>query len=404
MGNDCSSLSDDANPCKISACVNSITSLAANSVSPTETFVVTMKRNTHYRNHPVKRAFMKIWQTGHTAQEEGLRFEMAVYRDVIKPLIDDGTCPFFVRFIAGSESCSYRQLIRLAELNFVRPTDERRLKKYNLAVEKRVLRNLFFVARNIRFRPSLSEPIPFKPDKAKDKAREFARSAISDPEFFDRQRNEFKNAKFSFLITELVTPFKTLANLADFRPKTEDVVAALFQLTYAIFIMASVKMNHGDLHMGNVLIQEMPQVIEITFADGTNVKFYSRLFVQIYDFDRAYVESLGPNPLLRKFPGILSKNEFIENKDLIYVYKQLYEYYDNAKMRALILSTVSSTPKARQAFIDLGPYFLTSPDSEVFVKAPFFDQFHSTRTAMNKIGHFLPEVKKEPDLILTCAF
>ena len=404
MGNDCSSLSGNASPCKISACVSYITSLPANSASPTETFIVTMKRNTHYKSYPVEKAFMKIWQNGKSLQNMGLSMEMRIYRDVVKTFIDDNTCPFFVRYLAGSEDCSFEDLCRLAELNFIKPSGENDLRKFRVSVQKRLLRNLFFLDRNLQFRPALSEPIPFTPDEKKEEQRSYAKEFISQPNFFLSQRREVKERKYSFLITELVTPFKTLSNLSDFKLNMNEMLAIFLQITYTIFVMASVKMNHGDLHLGNVLLKEYPQVIQIVFHNKTTVTFFSKINTQIYDFDRSSVQSLGPNPLLKTYPGPLSTNEFIENKDLIYVFNQIYSYYSNEKIRNLIISLLCTTQESIDAFKLLGPHFRVQEGSLKFVKRDFFDMYKSPRVVLNKLMDLIDESDKEPDLVLTCGF
>ena len=57
-------------------------------------------------------------------------------------------------------------------------------------------------------------------------------------------------------------------------------------------------MNHNDLHSGNILIEVLEDPIEIEMKEF-DIRFQTRFIPKIFDFDHAYVEELGPNPLLK---------------------------------------------------------------------------------------------------------
>ena len=81
-------------------------------------------------------------------------------------------------------------------------------------------------------------------------------------------------------------------------PTKFDVPSILIQCLYAILVMETLHMNHNDLHSGNILIEVLEDPIEIEMKEF-DIRFQTRFIPKIFDFDHAYVEELGPNPLLK---------------------------------------------------------------------------------------------------------
>jgi hypothetical protein len=73
----------------------------------------------------------------------------------------------------------------------------------------------------------------------------------------------------------------------------------MFQFFYALYVMHVHKIVHNDNHMGNVLIQTLPEEITLDFTIGPlNVKFSTKYIVKFFDWDRAYCEALGKNEIM----------------------------------------------------------------------------------------------------------
>ena len=127
MGSSCSNLSELNNACYISNCTESVRGLSSNSASPSDTWVLRLKQGVHYESERITSAFMKFWVSPETAALlsnapllagattqlnalRGLDYELRVYRDVIRPLVDADICPHFIRYLGSGWKCRLSNL------------------------------------------------------------------------------------------------------------------------------------------------------------------------------------------------------------------------------------------------------------------------------------------------------
>jgi hypothetical protein len=93
--------------------VTDIKGLATNSASPTDTWIVTYQQ----KNGKLEKLFWKMFVTSDYLSNSdsiaSLKYEIFVYRDIVKPLIKNNVCPFFVRYIHHFENVTYKELVDL---------------------------------------------------------------------------------------------------------------------------------------------------------------------------------------------------------------------------------------------------------------------------------------------------
>ena len=108
----------DTDVCKLSPYVKQVKGFNANSASPTDTWVVYFKDNVYYENtdkteEPLKNAFIKLFiSTDFNSYPEtkALEYEIKIYRDIIRPLIDYNVCKNFVKYLGSGLNCTYYDL------------------------------------------------------------------------------------------------------------------------------------------------------------------------------------------------------------------------------------------------------------------------------------------------------
>jgi len=76
----------------------------------------------------------------------------------------------------------------------------------------------------------------------------------------------------------------------------EHYMPVLFQLLYCLCVLDKHKIMHNDLHPKNVLISTLNKKVKMVFRLGEKIyKIVTKYIVYIFDWDRAYIESLGEN-------------------------------------------------------------------------------------------------------------
>ena len=150
-----------------------------------------------------------------------------------------------------------------------------------------------------------------------------------------------------------------------------DFYSIIFQLFYCLYVMDAYKIQHSDLHFGNIFVQTLPSSINMKFNINGKVKYLqTEYIVKIYDFDRAVVDSLGPNPRIYRDHAYGSTDTFTNGYDLASVLCGL-GHYDNDFI-TLLLNSISgglgdiskdiaykSRPSAKTDYIELDPDLLS---------------------------------------------
>jgi len=322
--------------CALGTCISAIQGLASDSASPSDTWLLTFVPESRYENQPIRRAFLKIWidssslkpkdlarvQAFQAKRRRGLKttlamldYELQVSGEVVRSLVDGGICPNFVRYLGGGRGCSVDQVLRL--LGSVPNAEER------------LARSVWYMLLLQRKRPAIDQEQETHRRSGEEmdggeggggKQRKRRRllgsedpwEALPAAELFGPLR---KHLRFNLLVNEALPPSSTsLRSWMRSQPPQWSLEAkrilcqVMAQGFLAIFAMESAKMNHRDLHAGNLqlLFQSRPGRGEEGegleegalkyMLFGTSFQFVPSVFVLLYDFDWAIVDRLGPNP------------------------------------------------------------------------------------------------------------
>ena len=301
-----------ADACELYQCTESIIGKSSDSTSPSDTWFLNFKPGTTYDGEPLHTAFMKWWinpDTVHGASERRLRFsrgldyETRVQRDIIEPL--RAVCPHFTRFLAAGKGCSFADIRRIM-------TAGRDDFAFVTAVERHIIRNLVYMRINAIHRPSVTETGKLPP-------------MIGD-EILNEVRNDFYYPwTYNVMINEKHPPCSHGCTFKVFMDKMggdyPDVVwLVIYQVLVACYAMSLSGVTHNDLHFGNVVVEDLGQAEVFVYEiNGETCFFRSRYMARVFDYDRAYVERFGDNPLLvgPMSDTLNQRNEFVPNKDFV---------------------------------------------------------------------------------------
>lgn len=145
--------------------------------------------------------------------------------------------------------------------------------------------------------------------------------------FFNNQKNTMDSCRYSILITEATKPnTMTFKEYIDNVFSTnivyhiQDFMTIYFQLCIACYALSLTKTNHNDLHTGNVFVTRLakPDVIDM-YVNDKKYSFVTSYIVTLYDFDRAFVQRFGKNPMLDFTCFAGQCNRFNEKLDIFKV-------------------------------------------------------------------------------------
>lgn len=311
MGNKCSDLKQDSDACDLYKCISKIKGLNSNSASVSDTMFLTFKDGSNYEGIPLRKGFLKYWLF-RTEQDKiknkyeiGLDYELGIYRDIIRPLVDYNICPNFIRYIASGKECDIDSVLNIVKTTI---SDENTA---DMVVE----RNIHYLLNNEPDRPSISDPyetwVPYQKIRMKN----------------------YKNVKVNFLVTETIQTGSM--DLFDFVENGYDVgelLQCMFQVAAGCYAMSLAKMTHNDMHLGNILLQKIPKTTVTYIINNIVHTFETTIKVKIFDFDRSYADSMGKNSFLKYFSlteqGL--NNNYSDNKDIIKFLGLLLEHMDNS--------------------------------------------------------------------------
>jgi hypothetical protein len=304
-------LNADINICNMGECVAKLEGRESNSASPSDIWRLTLKPGVvGYKGLPIPCAWLKVFVSNprpDMRKTDGLQYELRVYRDVVRRLVESRVCPNFVRYLASAEKCSFADMLRLVETNGVSPKQFRRSLYYMTCPYKRGKRPV---------RPPIN-------DEVTRKERADIKRWKIDPE----------KLKFGMLLTQdrrVVTLHEWLKNDVSI----QDYACMMFQITAALRAMELSQFVHNDLHLNNILVELHDTVTNVNYVmDGEHFGLCCTFRILIFDFDRAYVKQLGPNTLVDRhecYPA-----GFVSGRDLSSVLSLLFKR-STQEQRALL--------------------------------------------------------------------
>lgn len=353
----CNQLNEFGNACEMHNCIEKVVGLKSNSASPTDTWILSFKDDTKYEDTPINKGFLKFFIDPGTLPDDyarlhtlkGLIYEIRVYKDVIRPLVDLKICPNFIRYLGSATSCSYDSMIKILENNTY-------LGNTPMLKQKDALEQSFQDNFNHMYMV------------------QSGRNSINTDLLPDSQSNvEAKNYKYSLLVNETIKPDTfTLGDLLVMIAKSGKKLergewCAIFQVIIACYAMSLSKMGHNDLHPGNIYIE--PYSSRINYILGSRMNVYSikcGVIAKIYDFDRSYSNRLGNNPLLEPQYGLRrysQSNQFIPNRDMVKIFGYIYNVVgDEDKLKIIgIVSKIEGIDLLKNVYSSGN--FLRNPDN-----------------------------------------
>ena len=324
-----------SNGCDLPLIVKNVNGLKSNSASPSDIWIIDAHDNVYYEGQNVKKIFMKYFidpdaliinagqyvdgnQTTIIEAVTGLLYELYVYRDIIRPLIDNNICDNFVKFLGAGTVCDYSSLAN--SLNI-------------LNKDEKLQRNITYMANLIPKRPSINSSILQYP--------------IPRSDYFDV---DAKDLKYMFILNEVIKP--GTITLYEYLHKNSYIFPLdyMFQFVFACYSMFLAGLAHNDLHAGNVYVEQRdsPEVVTYVFGDNDeSVTFETKIKIKIFDFDRSYSKGLGDNPFLTNLCGMSGAcNKVVKIKDLWKIFHGIY--IKNPSERMFILNLFQFSDKTQK--------------------------------------------------------
>lgn len=303
--------------CYLPIVTNKVNGLSSNSSSPTDTWVIDTKQGVYYDNERVNKIFLKYFidpyslppqlqnnQMALYKDIQGLRYEVSMYRDVIRPLIDYKISPHFVKYYGSGYSCNKSNMINtLIEGGFSQEDAKNGLKN-----------NTLYIGNRWKERPAIQK------NAKKDPVW------FTDPEIFYNKKSDI-DVNYTLLMNEVIPQNAITYSDLFMNNSNTDLFRFLYPVFYSCYCMCLSKANHNDLHFGNIYVipRASSKVIRYDVEDFDPVYIKSSYDIKIYDFDRSYCEKLGMNigntNKYKEETG--SRNTFVPVKDF---YKVLMMY------------------------------------------------------------------------------
>ena len=119
---------DKVNICKISKYIVNVSGMRSDSVSPSDIWFLSFN-DTYYKGHKINKAFLKLfvdvdldslsskypYLNNIYSSVYGLNYELIVYKDIIRPLVDYNICPNFIKYLSGGKGCSYDDILQFLQ-------------------------------------------------------------------------------------------------------------------------------------------------------------------------------------------------------------------------------------------------------------------------------------------------
>jgi hypothetical protein len=294
-------LNADINICKMGHCISKLEGRESNSASPSDIWRLTLQPGVvGYKGLPIPCAWLKVFVSNprpDMRKTDGLQYELRVYRDVVRRLVESRVCPNFVRYLSSASKCSYQDMLELLQTQNITPKQFRRSLYYMTHPHKRGKRPV---------RPPINDEV------TRDERADIKKWKL-DPE----------KLKFGMLLTQ-DRRVVTLHDWLKQEVSISDYACMMFQITAALRAMELSQFVHNDLHLNNILVELNDTVTNVDYVmDGEHFGICSKFRVLIFDFDRAVVTQLGPNTLVERHDCY--PKSFVAGRDLSSVLSLLFK-------------------------------------------------------------------------------
>ena len=212
----------DFNDLSFKNCIVSVVGMPSSSSSPSDTWIINLKKGTTYKGLKIDTLFAKIWLDSTSILDVGYRhrffdaldYEISMYKNIISERVHDQN---FIKYIGDAKSYTFDDLLDILDRN-----DGKRDEKM-----ASLSRNIDLISKFSKERPSIST----KSDKVYEVD---------------------KNNRYNVLMLEHVS--KGSVTLGEFIERKGLDWSIIFQILIACREMNSVDVTHNDLHRDNVFV------------------------------------------------------------------------------------------------------------------------------------------------------
>lgn len=325
--------------CEIAPAISRVTGLAANSASPTDTWLVRFRDGFEYDKSPLRNGFLKIFINPNSlsplditdnqrALLYGLDYEVFVYLNITNALLRYHVAPTYVKAIAGGSDCTYRDLFNMLNGHLYAKDSSRQLPPDD--VVRMLNRNLYFIWKKQPRRKAIDD--------------------VSSERYYNPKFEEFR---YNMILSESSGDSPKLEEWYRNTTSAVDFWRVMFLACIGCYGMFLSRMTHNDIHTGNLFVTDLGEVRQYVFRieNATPFVVSTRYVPKIYDYDRAFVRRAGNNPLndfyFDNFCLIGSQcNLFVPNKDMIKVFCYVYNHIPSVKEE--VLDILTSNPRSRE--------------------------------------------------------
>ena len=387
---DCAEINSITNMCGIHSCVSNVRGLSSNSVSPSDTWILTFNSDTKYDNNEINNAFMKFWisEVPSVLKEkfeesskslEGLNYELRVYSEIVRQLIDYNICPNFIRYLGSGKSCSFADIISIINGKAI---DYKGNNINTDQIERNLIRNIWYMLLEEDNRPSITTNT----------------TALWYDTIYNNIETHSSEIKFNILINEKAQNSKNFYDFMNaegyFYDISNEAWKVIFQIFAGIYALSLTKTVHNDLHIQNVMVEETDDPTQYVYNLNDDVYvFESKYKAMIFDYDRAYSEQFGENDLLNSILcGTIASqcNEFVENKDAIKFLLEVYMEVTEQDDKTIILDILTDNDSAKKDIETLakgnrlGACLMFSENQEL----TDYDRFRPMYKMVEKVAHY----------------
>jgi hypothetical protein len=282
--------------------LKNITGIKSNSASPSDTWILFFAPEVvKIDNSFLTSAFCKISISADTVRNRfkpqalALEYEMQVNDVVIKSIISNHVCNYFVRCFNVFYNCKFDDLLQILSFN---ENIDKTIMKTNLE------RNIEFIYNAWENRPAIT---------------------LQDDAYFPHPLSNipYHKLNFNIVFTETIkensTTFTEFIELCVAQPSTMELSfwTLYLQVAIACYSLQLFKCVHNDLHTNNVFVlPHHRKIIQMIQINGLKLFLRTEYDCKLFDFDRAYALKLGENKYINLFKRF-QQNNVITNIDFI---------------------------------------------------------------------------------------
>jgi hypothetical protein len=276
--------------------------VGGDTMSVSDQWLVSLKpKAITYNGAPLTQVFLKIIPEHITHPNpvvnialDLLKKEVFVYANIIKPILDEHVCPFFLPVLTLSYNCSAEALVAmLTNKSNVQPFDPLQVFARNMTITlygNNGPGQCFFLDKEPNNGDGLKKFVTGQPA-----------TQVQDPEnvqcISQHVKSIMEEQRYTLLVTKAITSNLSASEyVTDLwtRQQLDELHLYYFQFSIACLVMLLNQVNHNDLHLFNVMIEKLPKKERVVYGVKDIVYVYETDSIPlVFDFDRSKSPRLG---------------------------------------------------------------------------------------------------------------